>query len=63
MSRVHNCGGRIPVKRVTTIEDAVDFQIVALVAEEDPVVLSPEPNQRRHDALELFGTAFAREYL
>jgi len=32
-----------------------------VIAEEDPVVLRPEPDQRRRDAFPLFGSAFTRE--
>lgn len=40
------------------VEDADDFQVVALVAEEDAMVLCPEADHGRRDALELPGIAF-----
>jgi hypothetical protein len=42
------------------IEDAGDLQVVALIAEEDAVVLGAEADQRWFDALKLLGIALAR---
>jgi len=41
------------------VEDAFDLEAITLVAKENPVVLSAEPDQGRDYALELFGRTFA----
>ena len=41
------------------VEDAFDFDEVAVVAKEDAVVLGAQTDKRRRDVFQLFGRAFA----
>ena len=40
-----------------------DLEVVAVVAEEDAVILRPQPDQQRRDSLELLGRALTGEDL
>jgi hypothetical protein len=44
-----------------TVEDTFDLEGVAVLAEEDPMVLRAKPDQRRCDAFQLFRSTFAGE--
>ena len=46
---------------ILAVKDAIDFEVVAPVAEEDTVILGAKPNHRRRHSLQLFGRAFSGE--
>ena len=46
---------------VLAVEDAFDLEVIAVIAEEDAVVLGAQADQWRNDAFKLLGSAFASE--
>jgi len=45
--------------RLFAVENALDLEVIGVLPEKDPMVLSAQSNHGRSDALELFGCAFA----